>query len=97
VRSHYQDNCILKCTDVFKLLCKEVPDGSCEPKHVAVCDVTLKFVCWTAYFRLLMTQENTKKFIRIKKEVMQIWVPQKAFKYLARSAKISFSRNTLVP
>jgi len=29
---------------VFKLLCKEVPDyGSCEPKHVAVCDVTLKW------------------------------------------------------
>jgi hypothetical protein len=44
VRSHYQDNCILKCAYVFKLLCKEVPDyGLREPKHVAVCDVTLKW------------------------------------------------------
>ena len=44
MRSHYQDNCILKCTYVFKLLCKEVPgDGLCELKHVAVCDVTLKW------------------------------------------------------
>jgi hypothetical protein len=27
----------------FKFLCKEVPDyGSCEPKHAALCDLTLK-------------------------------------------------------
>ena len=64
--SHYQDNYILKCTHVFKLLCKEVPDdGACETKHVAVCDLTLKFVCWTAYFRLLLTQENAMEFVRI--------------------------------
>jgi len=31
-----------KCTHVFKLY-KVVPDdGSCEPKHVAVCAMTLK-------------------------------------------------------
>jgi hypothetical protein len=42
--SHQQDNCMLKCTSVFEFLYKKClpADGSCGPKHVAVCcDVTL--------------------------------------------------------
>ena len=38
-----QANCMFKCTDVVKLLYKEGPgDGSCELKHLAVCDVALQ-------------------------------------------------------
>jgi hypothetical protein len=43
-----------KCTYVFKLLYKEEPDdGSCEPKHVALCDMT-QVLCWKAYFPSFM-------------------------------------------
>jgi len=29
-------------------------EGSFEPKHVAVCEVALKCLCWTAYILLFM-------------------------------------------
>jgi len=33
-----------KCTNIFKLLYKELADNvSCVPKHVAMCDMALKY------------------------------------------------------
>jgi len=68
---------MLKCAYVFKLLCKEVPDyGSCEPKHVAVCDVKFK---WCAGRHIFVYDAGKHNGIyQNKKTVTQIWVPQKA-------------------
>jgi len=49
---------MLKCTDVFKLLYKQVPeDDSCQAKHVALCVMILKcfvgrhiFVCFVCFW-----------------------------------------------
>jgi len=50
---------MFNCTYDLKLLYKEVPEvGSCAPKHVAVCDMTLlKCLC----FRLAMIQRKTRR------------------------------------
>jgi hypothetical protein len=35
---------MLECANVLKLLYKELAnDGSCVPKHAALCDMTLKY------------------------------------------------------
>jgi hypothetical protein len=51
---HHNNPLKFVCVRVFLI----TDNGSCEPKHVAVCDVTLKRLRWTASFRLFLTPEE---------------------------------------